>query len=109
MLLRTRHGFWCYSLFLIGVFTLVPYSLSQEEFECLATQDSVTPGANDTLGFALLPVRTLDREPNYDPGFLGNWFMLASSFVDFVRSGGLPYGMWHVIILFYVCLPFVED
>lgn len=73
---------------------MVPCSLSQEQFECLVALDEVTLVTNDTLSFPVLPVRTLDCEPNYDPGFLENWFALATSFADLVRSGGLPYGMY---------------
>ena len=86
-------------LLLLGI-SLLGSSLAQI---CTTDLGSVTSDDNGTLSFPPLPPGADNINPSYDPA-LKVWYDLASSFIDAVRSGSLPYGEGLILWLSCVCV-----
>ena len=76
-------------LAVVAVFSLLTTTLPlYEAVQCPSDSVSVS---NGSLIFRPLSSGTANTDPNYDPGAIGGWYLIASGFVDVVRSGSLPY------------------
>jgi hypothetical protein len=92
----TSNGILVVSLVVI----YLTYTCGQSQLQCPSGLVTVFP--NGTADFGSLPAGAEDVDPVYDPGPIGGWYSLARGFVDVVRPGSLPYGM-------YVCLVCIAD
>ena len=72
---------------------------------CLSMQEEAARAASKRLNFSLAengsitftslpPARIVDIQVTDDSDGLSGWTSIANSFVDSVRSGSLPYGMF---------------
>ena len=75
-------------LAVVVVFLLLTTLPLSETVQCPSDSVSVS---NGSLIFRPLSPGTANTDPNYDPGAIGGWYLMASGFIDVVRSGSLPY------------------